>query len=360
MGRPKNPLTLLLENYTAGIVDKIVAGELPQIDRIRQIWYTMKGYPDIIAYRPAPAKGKGKKWTDEEWEKYVSKFITQKVEALAENNLSLYDDLGLESKAFTPNNDEIPIILFTEKKVSVFDNIVNEYGMATYTSRGQLPIFEAYLMSKYLDNTIYNEAYMFVLTDRDPAGESIFENVKNKMHDFTTDTHMNIIHVMINEDEAEHFETYPLTDNILNADWINRGVLVGVEIDNLYNITDLPSILLDRIEAHLDPRLYVKKSRSRFINEETYTRIQADKKLQVWDKARGNLQSKIWYREEEITDEVRQLKTDFSYNNTDVLEFSTYIRNSENTDMTPTDLHFYNHLLGDYNPYQDDIQRVVS
>ncbi len=355
MARPKDNLTLWVEAKIEEYVERTLSTGKP-IKMMRDYWYTMKGLSAMVQFRiesDNQRKSAGKKpYTDSAWGDKVNAIITKRIERMAYEDNSIYRRLGLSSDIFEAG--EMPIVVIAEKDTDAFDRVVHKYGAGKANCTGQMPTFEAVFVADYLEQCDYSEGYIFVFTDYDPAGETIFESIKTKMTEFSTNTTIHVIHVEVGENIVNEVANYPLTRNALNQKWIDGGRVLGVEFNGIDVIDYMPPYLEASIEKHLDPRLYVMISKQRWINREVADIRREDDTYQEWDKESDLLIEKMDERSEEYVTAAKRVDTDFTYNKDDVLGFKTYQRNKF-TDMEKLDIEHYFYLLGELSPYVDDV-----
>ncbi len=359
--RPKSDLTLWVERTTEEYIDNTLAN-YDSIDMMRDYWYTMKGLPEMAIFRREDDElrlSQNKSVvTDKIWSDKINTLITKYIEDIALDDYTIYRRLGLTSEIFTPNDSGIPIIVITEKKATVMDETTEKFYGTPVHSTGQLPTFEATLMADYLNECDYSIGYIFVFTDYDPAGETIYDSIKDKMDLFSTEISIEVIHVEIDTMLVNSLPNYPLTDNALNRKWIDEGKTTGMEFNNINVLPYMPNQLEISMNIHIDPRLYVAISRLYWEQNEVMELQYNDETYKKWKSDYVELESNMLDRKQEYREAVRHIDTDFIYEEDEAQEYETIVRKGE-TKMEEDDLEYFYDLL-DYNsPYKDDYDLMV-
>ncbi len=318
------------------------------IDMMRDYWYGMKDDAELKRYRTDE--------DDEKWSDKVTAIIRSYIEKIALNgNPGIYKHIGLESRML--NVGEAPIVVIFEKQKKEALSIVNRFNAGYAFSRGQFPTFEASFVAAYLEECKYSMGYVFVLTDYDPAGEHLFNQVKRKMDKFTTDTQITTIHVKFGENALDEFETYTLTENSLNKKWISEGRTEGIEFNTPNNISNgILSYLTESIMENVDPRIFVDISYRRWLNREILNMRDDDNYYTGLKESIRETEHKIAWRELRHEQRAILMRSYFFYETP--ARYSTY-RESDTEKNSAEDMEFYSMLLGDKNPHSEQYRKEM-
>jgi len=245
----------------------------PTIENIRDIWYNIKGNIEYL----------NDKDSDADWDKYVNTIIGEHLyeDMFLEGDTSIYDRLGIISKGLEGVGHEFntPIVLFVEKTTRAIDNATEALLCGRYDSTGQIPSFEAVKIAEYLAQTaIDNKAYIVGLTDYDPAGESIFNALVNKVRESLA-----VISPLIRlhqisikyGDNYNHiinlYDTFTLSTNIknrLNQVWIKDNRPLGVEMNVMGDKRlRIENAVLSQVDPMIVENISLERARLELTNE---------------------------------------------------------------------------------------------
>ncbi len=275
------------------------------VENIRDIWYKFKGAIENLKTMP-----------DDKWDKYVNHLIGEYLyELFLEGDVTLYKRLNIITKGL--GNDthayNTPIVLISEKSTRSTDILAEALLCGVYSSTGQIPSFESVNIAQYLNKTATNnKAYLIAITDYDPAGESIFHSLSQKV-----ETDLRLINPAIEfvaipilfgsgyDDIISLFPTYTLSTNKknkLNQAWIEKGHTQGVELNVVENKAQLlESVILESVA----PDVVKELSRHRWNK-------QKEAELLASDKAYQELNEQIKQRVADVIDEVETMETIFN------------------------------------------------
>lgn len=274
------------------------------VENLRDIWYKFKG--DIEHLKNMP---------DDKWDIYVNHLIGEYLyERFLDGDVEIYARLNIITKGLSndQHNYNTPIVLFAEKPTRSTDVLAEALLCGIYGSTGQIPSFETVNVARYLSRTAkHNQAYLIAITDYDPAGESIFrslaEKVENDLKLINPDIEFTAVHIIFGEDYEDiitHYPAYTLSTNKknrLNQAWIKIGHTLGVELNVVENKAEL---LENAILDFVAPEVAEELSRYRWKKHK-------EEELLATDKRYLELHEEIKMRMAKIKDEVESMETVF-------------------------------------------------
>ncbi len=249
MASTKSDFVLYIESRTMDIIS-----DYPKLDYLRDIWYEIKDEMD--SFRDEYGVKKGKAMTEKEWEGKVSSIINKRIEKVAfEQNPAIYKILGLECPTFFKG--DAPIVVIFEKKKSMAIPLLEKYHAAYYWSTGQVTTKDTSYIADYLSSTRYTKGHVIVMTDYDPAGESLYRSFEDRLRLFTK-VELEVTWVWNEYYKIPwKYNQYKLADNDTNRKWIDKGNTHGVEFNSPKNIAlGIMDELEATLESCIDPRMY--------------------------------------------------------------------------------------------------------
>ncbi len=353
----KSDLTIYVENRTnALIVECLEDGT--QLDMMRDLWYEMKDDDIVVANRGD--------LTEEEHGDKIVPTIRKQFAIYAESDPSIYTRLGLDSRFLVKGS--VPIVVIFEKKKKVALQIVNKFHAGHAFGVGQFPTFESVHVANYFSECGYNKGYVFVVSDYDPAGESMCNVIRRKMNRFSN-IDIETIWVNYGDDPVSEFNSYALTDNGVNRKWIEEGRTRGVEFNTRTNTgKGILTYLTNSIVENVDPRYYVLHSYKKWFRNEQRELALADDVYQEWSEESNKLYDLMNQRRSEYREAVSRTKTDY-FGHADhyvgsMREHGSIVAiteaRGEETRMSFDDIEYFQDLLGDRSPYTDDYDEYTQ
>ena len=274
------------------------------VENIRDIWYKFKGDVEHL-----------KNTTDDKWDRYVNALIGEYLyELFLDGDVTIYSRLNIITKGLSNDTNQYntPIVLFTEKATRSTDVLAQALLCGVYSSTGQIPSFETVNISEYINRTAkHNKAYLIAITDFDPSGETIFHSlavkVKNDLKIINPEIEFVVIPVLFGkgyDDIVAHYPTYTLSankKNKLNQAWIDKGHLLGVELNVVENKAELLEAAILKTVA---PEVVEELSRHRW-NKDKEVQILANDNLYL------DLNKKLKKRVADIKNKVASMETVF-------------------------------------------------
>ena len=293
-------------------IDRFLAtGET--IENIRDIWYNVKGDIEHL----------NNKGSDKAWDDYVNGIIGEHLyeDIFLQGDTGIYNRLEVISKGLgnTGYTFNTPLVLFVEKTTRAIENATKSLLCGRYDSTGQIPSFEAVKIAEYLAETsINNEAYIVGFTDYDPAGESIFNSLINKVKESleVMDSLIEVVAISIKygsdyDEIIGRYDTFTLSKdpkNHVNQAWIKNGRTLGVEMNV---VRDKRERIEDAILSQVSPSIVKALSKSRAIDYEFNLRLSSSQE----HKAAEKLVKQI---EDDISNDVNEMEVEFSNEWTDI------------------------------------------
>ena len=296
--------------------DFIATGET--VENIRDIWYQIKHEAQLI-----PNNNKA-------WDKAVTEQIGDHLYDLyLGGDVEVYSKLDIMTKDLdgAKYGERTPIVIFSEKVTRATINASEALNCARYSSRGQIPKFEATKVAEYLaEHAIDNKCFLVGMTDYDPAGQSIFRALMMKVMSclevLAPEVELSIGLVKFGDDYSEVVELYPSyelsKDYLPNLKWIRKGETRGVEMNVVH---DKRELLEDVILAKVDPAIVESLSLSR-------ARLNKVIDLEEANETLKSLREQIEKIEIAIREEVENMESTFTP------EWSDTLTSSAVTNMT--------------------------
>ncbi|MDM5271701.1 hypothetical protein PGH07_05900 [Sulfurovum sp. zt1-1] len=290
------------KKLTAYIDQFLATGD--SVENIRDIWYKFKGEIEYLKNMP-----------DDKWDIYVNRLIGEYLyELFLDGDVTIYSRLNVITKGLSNDTHtyNTPIVLFSEKPTRSTDMLSEALLCGIYSSTGQIPSFESVNIAQYLNRTAkHNRAYLIAITDFDPAGESIFgslaQKVENDLKLINPDIEFTSIPILFGsgyEDIVSHYPTYTLSGNKrnkLNQAWIDKGQTLGVELNVVENKAEL---LEAAILKSVAPEVAEELSRHRW-------KQQKEEEMLASDKRYTQLHEQLKQRIADIREEVESMETVF-------------------------------------------------
>ncbi len=337
----KKELTIYVENRTWELIEECLE-DGTQLDVMRDLWYEMKA-----DYVVTSNKGDA---NEEDYSDKVTAIIRNTFARYAEGDQSVYTRLGLHSRILVKG--EVPIVVIFEKRKKAALSIVNKFSAGYAFAEGQFPTFESVHVANYFQECGYRIGYVFVVTDYDPAGYDMYNQIKVKMDKFTDGIDISTVWVEYGDAPVDEFSSYELKQNKINKKWISDGRTRGVEFNTKTNIgKGILTYLTKSIVDHVDPRYYVLHSYNKWVLNERKELQDMDAVYQLWFSEWRRYSQLMSDRRGEFADAVDMIET--RYRSSAGKDNIYYATSPDETQMSINDLEYFDYLLGTDSPYKD-------
>ncbi len=323
------------------------------IDMMRDYWYAMKDDKELKRLRKL---SKDKKAENEAgWSDLCTSHIYKCIENIAYSHPSIYEQLGLESEHLVKG--QAPIVVVFEKKKSAALDVVNEFNAGHAFFKGQVPTEDVAHICSYLNKSKYNKGYIFVVSDYDPAGVNLADNVRKKVNQFATESEIEVIRVEYGDDPIEEFETYELDYNNTNKKWIDDGYESGVEFNTPENTRrGILGYIEQSMLEHVDKRIFVDIAYTQWLSKSyrdlAYTDDYYKELKKQLEELTEELNSKIDNRKKRFLQKVLHTSNIFEHVTYED-DYDADVIDSED-EQSEDDVDYFESLLGDKNPMTEE------